>query len=847
MQNKAQFLGLMVRKLLKVYAGRVHPDDRDHYAGKRIDPSGMGLLFRQLYRSVLKTASLQMGKLRDAGKLRYTSAASLIAGKRITNTIRHAFSTGTWGMQVTNRAAPSTQTGVAQMMSRMSVVATISSMRRINTPISREGKQPKPRQLHYTSWGVVCCVETPEGSSCGLIKNVAITAHIRVGCESSRIRTHLLRVCGDRIRDAEPTLPGGVVILVNGVVAGRAQSDDDAAWIVARMRQQRRIQAIPFDVTIATLDDLILIDSDPGCILRPLLIAENMHRLSHVLDCTPDVHRQWDELLRNGVVEYVDKAEERNIRVGLRCHEPSDGYTHYELHPTAIMGLCAALTPFSDHNQAPRNTYQAAMGKQAIGVNALNHAVRMDTISHTLVEPQRPLVTTRMDRILGVSDAPAGVNVIVAIMVRRGYNQEDSVLLSRAAVERGLFRSVKYVTHRDEERSNGADSERFENPSTVTDISGLRVGNYSLLEESGVLPVGSTVRPGDVVIGKTVVTSDAEAASRGARHTTKNDKSVIAKNDVSIVDAVFRSQKPDGSRILKVRTRHTRSPMVGDKFSSRMGQKGVVGTLVDPEDLPYTADGLVPDIIMNPHAIPSRMTLGQLMECLMGQLCAVEGDIGDATAFNPDVSVEGIADALRKEGYDGMGSQTMYDGCTGEAFESAVFIGPVYYQRLKHMSADKCHSRSRGPKQALTHQPLEGRARDGGLRFGEMERVRACARPARARLLALSRARVCAHAHAPRGVPSSQDCLISHGASDFLLDRLMLASDAFEACVCGKCGNLALPAVTDSIVRKKKPYCRVCDSSSHCSNICIPFACKLLIQELQGMHVGVRLITDGTA
>lgn len=811
---KAVYIGFMVRRLLRVYVGELETDDRDHYAGKRIDPSGMGMLFRQLYRSMLKMATMQMHRLRDQGKLRFTNAATLIGGRRITNVIRHAFSTGTWGMQVQSRTAPSTQTGVAQMISRMSVVATLSSMRKINTPISREGKQPKPRQLHYTSWGVVCCVETPEGASCGLIKNLAMTAHLRVGSDSSQVRELLRTRCAERLcpLDAATDEHRGIgrLVLVNGILVGYVRSADDARWVARTMRELRRSQTIPFDTTVAHVDDIVVIDTDPGCLLRPLLVGARMHLTAEILESTANVHQQWDELLRQGVIEYVDKLEETELMVGLRCDRPDAAFTHYELHPSMILGLCASLIPFPDHNQAPRNTYQAAMGKQAIGINALNHAVRLDTIAHTLVEPQRPLVSTRVDRLIGVSDAPAGVNVMVAIMVRKGYNQEDSVLLSKAAVQRGLFRSVKYVTHRDEERTNGADCERFENPSTVSDIAGLRVGDYSQLEDSGALPVGATVHPGDAIIGKTVSTSSAEAIVRGTRQTTKNDKSVMAKNDVTIVDAVLRSTKPDGARMLKVRTRQTRSPMVGDKFSSRMGQKGVVGTLLEQEDLPYTADGMTPDLIMNPHAIPSRMTLGQLMECLLGKLSAVRGEQGDATAFEEEVTVDSIARALEREGFDAHGNEVMYDGCTGEPFETRVFLGPVYYQRLKHMSGDKCHARSRGPKQALTHQPLEGRARDGGLRFGEMER----------------------------------DCLISHGAADFLLDRLMLASDAFDAWLCGRCGNFALPPTQGSIVRNRRPFCRICRSSDACTKMCIPFACKLLLQELQGMHVGVRLLTD---
>ena len=808
LHDKAAYLGYMVRKLIRVHLGQIQSDDRDHYAGKRVDPSGMGLLFRQLYRSMLKSTTSQMLRLRDQDKLRFTNVASLIGGKRITNAFRYAFATGTWTMQ-SSKASPS-QTGVVQMIARMSVVAAISNMRKINTPISREGKQPKPRMLHYTSWGIVCPTESPEGTSCGLMKNLSMLAHVRVGTHSVGVVEHLFWTCSDMVvalRDVSSHVrASGYPVLVNGCLVGYCASFEVSEQVMTSMRRSRRERSVPFDTTVALVDGSIVVDTDPGCLMRPLLVAANMHRAREVLESGADVHRAWDRLLDDHVIEYVDKQEENMLRVGMWCDAPDAdaAYTHYEIHPSLMLGLCAAMIPFPDHNQAPRNTYQSAMCKQSMGVYALNHARRMDTVAHVLCDPERPIVTTRVDSMIGISDTPSGVNCIVAIMVCKGYNQEDSLILNKSSVERGLFRSVKYATHRDEEKANGADSERFEKPDACQ---GMRVCNYTKLDASGTLPVGTVVKSGDVIIGKTVSTASAEATLKGHRKSVKHDKSVIVKHDTSVVDAVFVGTKPDGSRILKVKTRCTRSPMVGDKASSRMGQKGVVGRLLAHEDMPYTADGLVPDLIFNPHAIPSRMTLGQMLECLLGKLAAVRCDIADATPFC-GTSVDAIADELESEGYDRLGNEVMYDGCTGRPYESKVFIGPTYYQRLKHMSADKAHARARGPKQVLTHQPLEGRARDGGLRFGEMER----------------------------------DCLVAHGVSDFLLERLMLVSDAFDVYVCGKCGNFATPPARDTHVLNLRANCRLCESTRHVVKLCVPYACKLLIQELAGMHVGVRLL-----
>jgi DNA-directed RNA polymerase II subunit RPB2 len=418
------------------------------------------------------------------------------------------------------------------------------------------------------------------------------------------------------------------------------------------------------------------------------------------------------------VIEYVDKQEEMDLRVGMWPSDKGD-YTHFELHPSLINGLCAALIPYPDHNQSPRNTYQSAMGKQAVGIPGLNFPMRMDAISHILLTPQKPLVTTRMDEILHTSEAPTGVNAIVCIMCWTGFNQEDSLIINREALQRGLFRTIKFQTHKDEERTNGADAEKFENPQLDQSCVGMRVGCYDKLQTNGLPTVGTCLNTGDAIIGKTITTTEI---GEGARRAIKRDRSVMLKHaENTYVDAVMKSRNRDGTLLVKVRTRTTRVPVVGDKLSSRHGQKGVIGIVLDACDMPFTEEGVVPDIIVNPHAIPSRMTIGQLMEGLMGKLCAVSGCQGDATPFR-GVSIDEISRELSKHGLDALGNEVMHNGMTGDRLPAKIFIGPTYYQRLKHMVHDKQHSRARGPVQILTRQPVEGRAREGGLRFGEMER-----------------------------------------------------------------------------------------------------------------------------
>ena len=418
-----------------------------------------------------------------------------------------------------------------------------------------------------------------------------------------------------------------------------------------------------------------------------------------------------------------------------------------------------------------------------------------------------------------------------------GQNQEDSIIVNQAALDRGMFRSVKLQTYRDEEhQSGGTDAEKIEHVGKLSNVAGKRDGNYDVLDDSGVVAVGTRVKPNDVLIGKTVTTTEL---GEGARRAVKRDKSTLLRHDAGVVDAVLRATNRDGTKVAKVRVRQTRAPIIGDKyaharasfsfwyliscrnararthmhlllscahrFSSRMGQKGVIGAALPQEDMPFTADGRVPDIIVNPHAIPSRMTVGMLVEQLLNVLVCETGQRGDGTMFR-GTSIEYVADQLEAAGCDRHGRVKMHNGFTGEAYEGLVFYTPCYYQRLRHMSADKDHARSRGPVQMLSRQPTEGRARDGGLRFGEMER----------------------------------DTLISHGAAEFLRDRLLDNSDPSYLTLCGKCGLLAQPAAEGTHVRHKSAFCKNCGTGVQVRDLRAPYAFRLLVQELCALNVAVR-------
>jgi len=525
----------------------------------------------------------------------------------------------------------------------------------------------------------------------------------------------------------------------------------------------------------------------------------------------------FSDLVREGVIEFIDAEEEEMCLIGMfvetvKVQNLSSNrakFTHCELHPSMILGICASSIPFSDHNQSPRNSYQAAMGKQAIGFFSMNFQKRMDTMSHVLYYPQQPLVTTSAMSFMNLDNFPNGINAIVAIACHGGYNQEDSIIMSQDSIDRGIFRSSSFRSYKDEEKIKfSGTKEKFEIPN-IKDCLGSKSGSYEKLDFDGLISEGLKVSGDDIIIGKTVPCDFSKSkfsfTPLQRNYKLKKDASTSIRSfESGTVDKVMLGTTDQGTRLVKVRIRSIRIPQIGDKFASRHGQKGIVGMLYKQYDLPFTCDGISPDIIMNPHAIPSRMTIGHLLECLLSKVSSISASKGDrdGTAFS-GLSVEKITKKLKNFGFQEHGWEEMTNGCTGEKMEAPIFIGPTYYQRLKHMVDDKIHSRARGPVQILTRQPVEGRARDGGLRFGEMER----------------------------------DCMISHGAAIFIKDRLMDQSDAFSVFVCDLCGFLAIGNKNKNVFE-----CRNCKNKNSISLIKIPYACKLLFQELMGMSIGPRMI-----
>ncbi|RCK56345.1 DNA-directed RNA polymerase II subunit RPB2 [Candida viswanathii] len=861
--RKAFFLGYMVNRLLLCALERKEPDDRDHFGKKRLDLAGPLLagLFRILFKKLTKDIYNYMQRcVENDSDFNLTLA---VKSQTITDGLRYSLATGNWGEQ---RKAMSSRAGVSQVLNRYTYSSTLSHLRRTNTPIGRDGKIAKPRQLHNTHWGLVCPAETPEGQACGLVKNLSLMTCISVGTSSEPILGFLRDFGLEVLEDYVPSnAPDSTRVFVNGVWVGVHR---DPAQLVDYVRDLRRSGDISPEVSIIRdiREKEFKIFTDAGRVYRPLFIVDDkedsltkgdlMITKEHVrqlsaedMDDDEDDEEEaesrkykWSSLVRDGIVEYVDAEEEETIMIAMSPDDvkasksamteseqqelqlqqqeldpakrikPTTSsnthtYTHCEIHPSMILGVAASIIPFPDHNQSPRNTYQSAMGKQAMGVFLTNYSVRMDTMANILYYPQKPLATTRSMEHLKFRELPAGQNAIVAIACYSGYNQEDSMIMNQSSIDRGLFRSLFFRSYMDLEKRQGMKLlETFEKPSR-SDTLRLKHGTYEKLDEDGLIAPGIRVSGEDIIIGKTTpIPADTEELGQRTLHHSKRDASTpLRSTESGIVDQVLLTTNGDGAKFVKVRMRTTKVPQIGDKFASRHGQKGTIGVTYRHEDMPFSAEGIVPDLIINPHAIPSRMTVAHLIECLLSKVSSLSGFEGDASPFT-DVTAEAIAKLLRDNGYQSRGFEVMYNGHTGKKLMAQVFFGPTYYQRLRHMVDDKIHARARGPVQVLTRQPVEGRSRDGGLRFGEMER----------------------------------DCMIAHGAAGFLKERLMEASDAFRVHVCGMCGLMSVIAN----LKKNQFECRSCKNKTNIYQIHIPYAAKLLFQELMAMNISPRLYTE---
>uniref|UniRef100_A0A6C0EK23 DNA-directed RNA polymerase n=1 Tax=viral metagenome TaxID=1070528 RepID=A0A6C0EK23_9ZZZZ len=861
-KEQACFLGNIIFKLLQTVIGLKKAliedededdenesksrgeDDRDNYSNKRIDVAGalMYEIFRNSFKKYTGSIKTQMEKR----KQRPDIMAIITRSKKITKDLHQCLSTGNWTVQ---KNANYVRTGVSQILERMTFGATLSHLRRILIPMGKEGKNAAMRQIHPSQFGFICPCETPEGGKVGIVLNFALMTKV-----SKKISPVVVREVIDGIEiitsvdDIDLALISKQsTVYLNNIPVGYTKDPETVVSTLRHMRKKRLLDE-EVSITYDAIDDEIQIYCDEGRVIRPLFALKN-NKLD--LERIGKYKNNWGKMVRKGLIQFIDATEIENYVLAMNLDSLSKQKSDFcEIHPSCILGIMASIIPYPDHSQSPRNTYQSSMGKQALGVPVLSYNLRTDTKIHVLHYSQRPIVSTKTADMLGFNDMPSGVNAIVAIVPYGGYNQEDSIMMNESAIKRGMFGLTTDFTISDKEKKRDTYSyEQICLPPQSSDkvIKQGQPGyfkrkhaNYSLLDKNGIIHAripyefrcmnqdcaktwfdadfgycpdcgkkstksrgggGVPVRKGDVLIGKIIVSGNKKGEE------TRIDASrVVQDGEDGIIDRVHIHTTPDGYRLIKIVIRKTRYPEIGDKLASRAAQKGTIGRILAEKDMPFTESGLIPDLLINPLCMPSRMTVNQLIECALGKICCVKGEYGDATPFTSesinvaDKIVAESAEIMKQHGLDSCGYETMYNGFTGEKMKVQIFIGPTYYQRLKHMVDDKMHARAKGHVTMLTHQPLEGRSRDGGLRFGEMER----------------------------------DCMISHGASEFLRERLFIASDPFTITVCDKCG----------VMTSMPSECQVChgDRISKCN---FPYASKLLTQELTAM--GLKILIRATA
>ena len=821
--QKLYFLGYMANRLICCSLGINKPDDRDSYLNKRIDLTGTLLnnLFRNYFNKLVKDMSKQIVREINNGSWRttedycsivnMTNIYKIVKSTTIENGIKRALATGDFGIKQTS----SNKVGVAQVLNRLTYISSLSHLRRINTPIDKSGKLIPPRKLHNTSWGFLCPAETPEGGSVGVVKNLSYMTNVTIPANSNGIYDYVKPYIKAFEDMTTKELLENVKVFVNGAWIGNTDNPIEL-YNSLKIKKYKGIINIYAAIVFDFRKKEIRVINDAGRLTRPVLrVIDNKLVLNKThIEKLKKKEMKWLDLLldifdeNNSVIEYIDACEQNYSMIAMK---PSDlnknkgnyvyKYTHCEIHPSTIFGILASCIPFPEHNQSPRNTYQCAMGKQAMGMYVTNYTHRMDKTAYVLTYPMRPLVDTRVMNILNLNKVPSGSQVIVAIMTHTGYNQEDSILFNQGAVDRGLFLATIYQTEKDEEKKIHGDEEIRCKPDR-SKTKGMKFGNYDKVNNNGVIPENTLVENRDIIISK--VSPIKEARNDHTKVLKYEDQSRIYRTKgEAYIDKNYMERNGDGYNFCKVRIRIIRKPVIGDKFSSRHGQKGTIGNIIPECDMPFMENGMRPDIIINPHAIPSRMTIAQLKETLLGKVLLELGLFGDGTSFG-NFDIKDICKSLQDVGYESKGNELMYNGTTGEQIESSIFVGPVFYQRLKHMVADKQHSRSIGPMVNLTRQPAEGRSRDGGLRYGEMER----------------------------------DCMCSHGASRFNKGRLYDASDSFSVNVCNKCGMIA--AYND---KQHIHHCKTCNNRSDFAYVEIPYACKLMFQELITMNIAPRIIT----
>jgi len=790
---KALYIAFMTRRVLMAMHDPTQVDDRDYVGNKRLELAGqmLSLLFEDLFKEFTKNIKVSMDKLlKKHSPTSEWEPRNIVEqfAMRITSGMERAIATGNW----TLKRFRMDRAGVTHVLSRLSYISALGMMTRISSQFEKTRKISGPRALQTSQFGMLCPSDTPEGESCGLIKNLALMTHITTADDEDPIRRivyilgaeDITMASGDEIYGS-----GSYIIFINGTPIALTRHPKQFLTGFRRLRRMGRISEF-VSIYINHNHNGVHIATDEGRVCRPLIVVEKGRSkvTARFLESLRKGTMDFDDGLSRGIVEYLDVNEENDSNIAVYEDGIGPYTTHLEIEPFTILGVVAGLIPYPHHNQSPRNTYQCAMGKQAIGAIAYNQFERIDTLLYLMVYPQKPLVSTRTIELVKYDKLPAGQNAIVAVMSYSGYDIEDALVINKASIDRGFGRCQVF-------KKLSIPLKRYNNNAqdkiTDRDVKNPRHGKLGI---DGIVEVGAELEAGDCYMLKETPLQKETMAKAGQQSWVPQHFSYKLP-DPCYADKVMITANEADHTVMKFQTRQTRRPEIGDKFSSRHGQKGVVGIIAEQADLPFTDSGIVPDIVMNPHGFPSRMTVGKMLELVAGKAGVLSGKQEYGTAFGGS-KVEDVGAELVKRGFSYSGKDFVTSGITGESLPSYVFFGPIYYQKLKHMVQDKMHARSTGPRAILTRQPTEGRSRAGGLRLGEMER----------------------------------DCLIAYGASQLLLERLMLSSDAHEVDVCEVCGMMGYNG-----------WCQTCQSNRGVVKMTMPYAAKLLIQELLSMNVKATL------
>ena len=880
-QSKAYYIGYMVNKLLKVFVNEEKPTDRDSFKFKRVELAGSLIydLFKEYYSLQQKHIFQKMDKEYYYKQGIYQENFISLIDDNINEYFREkiletgfkkAFK-GSWGAEEhTHRPE------VIQDLNRLSYNSFMSHLRKLNLPLDSSAKVVGPRLLHSSQWGIIDPVDTPDGGNVGLHKHMSLGAHITSGYSSKPIIEFLRKVIFMELLEECTTkyISKSVKVFVNGAWVGIVT---DPTNVIIMLKKYRRLGLLPIytSITWSIKDNIIYIYSDSGRLSRPIFYVENTNisynkekiykklleneftfnelllgfnkfkdtenfknnlnsfiKSNKVFFNIQDLYStsgsKIEEILKklddeSGIIDYIDTSEAENSLIANYEEDITKYTSHLEIHPSLLLGIMGNQIVFPENNQLPRDLFSCGQSKQGVSLYNSNFQNRIDKMGVILNNGQIPLVKSRYLKYIYNEEHPYGINAIVAIGCYGSYNVEDSILFNEGSIKRGMFNTTYFNMYEAREETSkiggsNIDSKfaKIENENVVGKKPGY---DYSLLDENGLIKENSQLDDKKVIIGKITTNINNQNNFLDASITPK-------KGQLGFVDKSFITEGEEGYRLAKVRIREERIPAMGDKFCSRCGQKGTVGLIIPEENMPFTDEGLRPDLIINPHALPSRMTIGQLVETLMGKACAVYGGYGDCTAFvNKGPKYETFGRMLKEVGYNSTGNELLYSGETGEQLQMELFMGPCYYMRLKHMVKDKINYRAQGPRTVLTRQTVQGRANDGGLRIGEMER----------------------------------DCVIAHGATKFLQESMLKRGDEYQVAICNNSGAIAIynkeknifispfadgPLKFNTSIEGNQNIEVVSKYGRSFSIVKIPYALKLLIQELQVMNIQMRIITE---